>query len=609
MNILLGIIASAIYLSLPGITTLITFRLHEEMDIIEFITSALFLSLMIESLLSTAILYLGGSRELLIPVITVYTVVLGTLGVMQIKRGDFKLRKLSREDRKVLIPIITLTILLVIHLYKYPIFHASMSKDPGVHTEYVQQLLMENPRDVIEKINYPLGLHVIAMQLTLLTNIHPVYVVRYFAAYLTILTISLAYIMTKELFDEDTAFWVTMIYQIMFLIPYGHFSISGMYANILGDIHTMFIIYWWSKLGNFNLNLNSVKNLGTILITCFLGISALWSHYSTFIILTLLPFFSILMFIVQKMLDMQESSNYIYKTLYAFLLWMLIPILLLIYQKSLSNILNIFSILQGEPMLICKESLIAEVINTYLSQIRILAYLSMFTNIHFYIIMVSIIYLIYLVITNKNIVLGGTLVLLWSFYIILWSFQGGNIIRLTIQLIFPLSIAYSILISKIYSVLISRYLCLSNMGVYSVFYKKFLFVFIILFILALGYIPEVTCQLRDISFSRKKQFDILDSMLWINSHIPYGAKILSIGLKEYRHYFNALTGYHYDYKGDILTINVSELNKIIKVKKADYIIVWRYIHINATYLTNEIEKCSRYLMIYQNDNIEIFYLK
>ena len=607
MNILLSIIASAIYLSLPGITTLITFKLHEEMDIIEFITSALFLSLMIESLLPTAILYLGGSRDLLIPAVITYTIVTGAISTIQTKKEGFKLKKSSKEDLKILIPIIILTTLLAIHLYKYPIFHATMSRDPAVHTKYVQQLLMENPRDTIEKINYPLGLHVITVQLTLLTNIHPIYTVRYFAAYLTVLTIPLTYIMTRKLFNKDVAFWTTMIYQIIFLTPYGHFSISGTYANILGDLHTMFIIYWWKTLGNFNLKLNNIKNLGTIFITWFLGMSALWSHYSTFLILTLLPIYLISTLTIQKILSTrQKLLRYTHDILYVFFLWIPITILIFSYKKLLLSIQNIFNILQGEPMFICSENLIMRVINTYLPQAKILAYLSVFTSIHFYVIIASLIYLIYLIVTDKNISIIGSFILLWSVYIIIWSLQGGNVIRLAIQLIFPLSIAYSVLISKICNTSISRYLRLNNTSFYSIFYKRSLFIFIILLILTLNVSPKFANQLHGLNSSREKQFDILNSMLWINSHIPYRTRILSIGLKEYGLYFNILTYNHYDYKGDVLPINILELNKIIKEKGADYIVVWRRIHINTIYLTDEMKKYNNYLLVYQNDNIEIF---
>ena len=606
MNILLSIIASAIYLSLPGITTLITFKLHEEMDIIEFITSALFLSLMIESLLPTAILYLGVSRDLLIPAVITYTIVMGTISAIQIKKEGFKLKKSSKEDLKILIPSIILTTLLAIHLYKYPIFHATMSRDPAVHTKYIQQLLMENPRDTIEKINYPLGLHIIIVQLTLLTNIHPIYTVRYFAAYLTVLTIPLIYIMTRKLFNRDTAFWSTITYQLVFLVSYGHFSVSGMYANILGDIYTIFIIYWWSF--SKNLNLGNIKSIGTNFITFFLGISALWAHYSTFIILTLLPLSFTTTFIIQVILLNQESSHHKYNALFISLLWIPILILLLSYQKLLFNILNIFHIIKGEPMLIYRENPIIGITSAYLSNIKILNYLLIFTNIHFYIIIASLIYLIYLAITIKSKFLNYFLILLWSIYIVIWSFQGGSVIRLTIQLILPLSISYSILLSKIYNVLISIYSYTIEVNSYGILYKKLLFIFLISLLLTSGFVPEILSHFRDLSFSRKKQFDILSSIFWINSHLPHKSKILSIGLKEYGHYFNTLTSDYYDYKGDTLPVSVSEFNKIVNERKVNYIVIWKYLHIGTTYLTDEIKKYGKYILIYQNDNIEIFYL-
>jgi len=606
MNTLLDIIASAIYLSLPGITTLITFKLHEEMDIIEFITSALFLSLMIESLLPTAILYLGVSRDLLIPAVITYTIVMGTISAIQIKKEGFKLKKSSKEDLKILIPSIILTTLLAIHLYKYPIFHATMSRDPAVHTKYIQQLLMENPRDTIEKINYPLGLHIIIVQLTLLTNIHPIYTVRYFAAYLTVLTIPLIYIMTRKLFNRDTAFWSTITYQLVFLVSYGHFSVSGMYANILGDIYTIFIIYWWSF--SKNLNLGNIKSIGTNFITFFLGISALWAHYSTFIILTLLPLSFTTTFIIQVILLNQESSHHKYNALFISLLWIPILILLLSYQKLLFNILNIFHIIKGEPMLIYRENPIIGITSAYLSNIKILNYLLIFTNIHFYIIIASLIYLIYLAITIKSKFLNYFLILLWSIYIVIWSFQGGSVIRLTIQLILPLSISYSILLSKIYNVLISIYSYTIEVNSYGILYKKLLFIFLISLLLTSGFVPEILSHFRDLSFSRKKQFDILSSIFWINSHLPHKSKILSIGLKEYGHYFNTLTSDYYDYKGDTLPVSVSEFNKIVNERKVNYIVIWKYLHIGTTYLTDEIKKYGKYILIYQNDNIEIFYL-
>jgi len=571
---------------------LLLFRLDEHMDIIELISASLFLSLIINSVLPSLLAYLGIEKNIYIITIIIFTLIIGLLSIAI--RGLPKLTKTSSKDYLIIFPFFTLLVIMILHLYKYPIFHATFSKDPVVHANFVKQLF-QNPSNMTRNANYPLGLHMISLIVLEITRINFLFSIRFLAGYFVILSLFLMYIMVRRMFNEEIALLSTFIFNIAFPIPFIHFSNSGTYANIVGNLASIFIIYWWLLYKDSKLNTS--QSIGYILIAISLGITGLWLHFSVFIILTILPIYLLILYLIDK-----DKKNIIFPLM----LWLVIIMISMLDKRLIMNMLNVSSFLKGGPFIIYSSTILSHYIQLYFPWLMLIGYLSVLTGIHVYAILISYLYALLSIIRRYQFSINIMLLLIWSMWILFLSIMGETI-RFTFELMLPASIVYSLLIIHVYNKLM-KFISSTLMSKYryiSIINKILITVFIVLILTIPLTTHVVINNIKDISMYRHKQLDVLDSMEWINNNLPQNSSIISVGLKEYR-YFSMIFNLNIDFIGDFLFENVSVMNKYIHDNSVSYIVLWKKLHYieDKIYILDELIDMG-YSIIYRNNNVYV----
>ena len=563
----------------PGLLWLLFLSHWKEMRFIEIVISSFGLSLVSLPLL----LAFSGYFDLVIPIsaIWVFTVFCGIaslLYLLSLRRSkDQQTLKLSRDDVYAILLLAFHIGLWYLYFLKYPVFYGSFVNDPLWHVATALQVAQSGGRSLLQSLQYPLALHYILSLVVRWTNYEPIVVCRWTVASIESLTVLLVYSVGARFFKNSRCgLFCAFAYSI--LIPVGiiHFDNAGTFSNILANFYTVLALF----MLDFSLINSSAK---TYLTQLAIGTALIFSHFSSFTLISFLWLFAPVVYIYFRNLFKRYMLSI--SSLSAGLV-----AILLVFPNLLANISRV---LYGPYSLLLPGDAF---FRSLYDSVPILGILYGFAGL-----------------PNLAIIVVACALLLWRFRQELWypfvsgyfiyscvlSLQGGNVWRFGLYALFVAVLSEGYLIWNLQKLIFWKVSRLSSHALTNTINSRGLLIIVLLALATTGPFFRFANNLPGDS-APERQIAIYQSMKWIGSNTSRDSCFLSVGLLEYL-YLPVVA--NRTFQGDY-EIPPEEIYSLSKQDRIDYVAVSTRDERLEAFKSNEL-----FELMFENEYVLIFHIK
>lgn len=171
----------------------------------------------------------------------------------------------------------------VLHLSKYPIFPVNDSMDPAQVHAYRIKRISELGWTAVLSDNYPQAFHFAAWFFMTHTGIELLNSMRYVAVIIDLFTMLLVFSLATRIGDWRVGLASQLAYGFIFSPGIAHFFWLGTYANMFGNFYAIMIVYALYQ----SLQVTR-KNYAQFLVLLMLGPLSVFAHLSSTILIVLL---------------------------------------------------------------------------------------------------------------------------------------------------------------------------------------------------------------------------------------------------------------------------------------------------------------------------------
>ena len=496
----------------------------------------------------------------------------------------------SNYSKLSLVLALTYVLIIVSTYYVYPIFPANRSGDFLV---YIKDSLKFATGEATLKdlVTLHPAIYLLLGTILSLNILNPLVLTRFFMLILTISSIPLIYEVSRKFYGKFAGELALLLSIFINIFWYYTVIITGLYANFLGLMMALYLLYLISKYVKDNDRAYLVLAIPTTLIM-------LMSHETTFAVLLALWLSSIHHSIVKKNLTLIKTSAILSAPL--ILIPILIPASLKFILIFIENYILKFKVMQIRVLLISPVNPIYNTLKT-ISPLLANTYASIGIS-GLTLTLACMISGIVLILKKQS----GLQLIPWYWLIILWitSYFTTEYWRLALNAAIPVTL-FASLISK-------QALLKINIGIDKLSLKEHVKKFlkyelaaftIILLLTTSNIISALMYNYSRIRETHELQYGVIEAMQWIKENTPENAKIISIARWHFMYAPYIINRKHI---GDY-SLGPCQLRKYVRtIDNKTYIVIWNKIHNETIYYVSLYENDSSFKKLWYNDVITIF---